>query len=235
MKNWKYKILVVLTFILPISTFIFISAFVNKIEYNAYFEDTVVEDFEYGINELGKKYIYNTKSQYAVYAEDITALNNFLYIQTIQKEYVIRIDKEYYVLHDRVLETEIRVAELTPYKEFYSMNPEKESKITFSAFIVIGIFALGTLIVVGKVSLDNIKRKFKSNVRESILISLTIAIVVLFVLNLVLTNALYALLMLWISFTAYYIEYKIFNKDAIEEKSSETLDLLKEITKKIGG
>lgn len=234
MKNLKYKILVVLTFILPISTYVFVSAFVNNIEYNAYFEDAVVEDFEFGRNEFGN-YIYNIKRQSAVYAEDVNVSNNFLYIQTQKKEYVIRIDKDYYVLHDRVLETQLRVAELTPYQEFYAKSPEKESKFTFSVFIVIGIFALGTLIVVGKISMDNIKRKFKSNIRESILISLTITIGVLFVLNLVLTNALYALLMLWISFAAYYIEYKIYNKDVIEEKSSETLDLLKEITKKIGG
>lgn len=83
--------------------------------------------------------------------------------------------------------------------------------------------------------MDNIKRKFKSNVRESILISLTISIGVLFVLNLVLTNALYALLMLWISFVAYYIEYKVYHKDIIEEQSSETAKMLQEISKKIGG
>lgn len=234
MKNLKYNILVVLTFILPISTYVFVSSFVNNIEYNAYWEDAVVEDFEFGRNEFGN-YIYNIKNQRAVYAEDVTAVNNVLYIQTQQKEYVLRIDKDYYVLHDKVLETQLRVAKLTPYDEFYAKNPDKESKVTFSVFIVIGIFTLGVLIVVGKISMDNIKRKFKSNVRESILISLTISIGVLFVLNLVLTNALYALLMLWISFVAYYIEYKVYHKDIIEEQSSETAKMLQEISKKIGG
>lgn len=234
MKNLKYNILVVLTFILPISTYVFVSSFINKIEYNAYFENAIVEDFDFGRNEFGN-YLYNPNVIYIKYAEDLTYNNGLVYIETKEEEYVVRVDKEYFVLHDYKNEQGHRIVELTPYDEFYAKNPDKESKITFSVFIVIGIFVLGILIIVGKISMDNIKRKFKSNVRESILISLTISIGVLFVLNLVLTNALYALLMLWISFVAYYIEYKVYHKDIIEEQSSETAKMLQEISKKIGG
>lgn len=234
MKNLKYNILVVLTFILPISTYVFVSSFINKIEYNAHFENAIVEDFDFGRNEFGN-YLYNPNVIYIKYAEDLTYNNGVVYIETQEEEYVVRIDKEYFVLHDYKNEQGHRIVELTPYDEFYAKNPDKESKITFSVFIVLGIFVLGILIIVGKISMDNIKRKFKSNVRESILISLTISIGVLFVLNLVLTNALYALLMLWISFVAYYIEYKIYHKDIIEEQSSETAKMLQEISKKIGG
>lgn len=206
----KYKILVALTFILPISSFILYSA-ITGMEYDAtiYDASTIhVTSYDDGF------VVYSDGASYDGYL--VPYLERYgLYIEEGD---IVKVDREFYTIHEG------------QWKNFDDVPQpiRKTNNTVISIVSVIGILIV-VLIIGGKMDL------LKSHPRASVMFSLLLGTLILWGVSSIVSDLLSVFVIATASWGAYLIEYGIHNgkidKKTGDKLESTLLSALKEMAK----
>ena len=191
----KYKILVALTFLLPMSSFILYSAF-TKTDYQA----TIYNASEINVSTYDEGFIvYSNEASYDGYLVPY----NGSYALYLEEGDIVKVGREFYTIHEGV------------WKNFddVPVPMEKSNDITSGIVITIGIMIV-VLIIGGKMDL------LKSHPRASVMFSLVLGTLILWGINSIVTDLLSVFVVATASWGAYLIEYGI-HQGAIDEKTGE--------------
>lgn len=213
----KYKILTLLTLILPISSFLLISTITGQ-TYDAEiykYEDSSVIEF---IVEDDYYIVYSEKASYTGYLVPY----NEEYALMIEDNEVIKIDRDYYTPY---FNEDTQKYELTNYDDIPA--PVEQSNkwvVSIATLIAIGIVAL----IIGS-KMDVLKK----HPRVSILVSLAVLTLVFWGLNSIISDMLNVFVIATASWFGYCIEYLIhtgnISKEDGEKAQSNLLTALKEV------
>ena len=203
--NTIYKIIVALTLLLPISSFLIISAiFSQPFDYEIFAEETAVIEFtEY-------------EDGYVVYAEE-ASYNGYLipyneeYALYIENGDVVKIDNDYFTPY---FNDEIGEYKLTNYNDI-PPTPQQNRTWTISIASIVALGIVG-LIIGGKMDL------LKKHPRISALVSLAVITAILYGLNSIISDMLTVFLIATISWFGYCLEYA-FKQGTISAKESEKI------------
>lgn len=206
----KYKILVALTFILPISSFILFSVITGKTYDAQIFTDNAISVTSY-------------EDGFVVYSEDAT-YNGYLipyedsYALYIEDNDVVKVGRQYYTIHDGT------------WKNINDIPPtmEKQNDWAVSISMIIGILIV-ILVIGGKMDL------LKSHPRASVMFSLLLGTLILWGLSSVVNDLLTVFVVSTFSWAIYLIEYAVHNgkieKIKGEKLESKLVSELKELLK----
>lgn len=212
--NLIYKIITAITLILPTSLYLFLSATIFNIIPDYIVYDTPIEDMV-----IVNDFIYTTDT--TVSYDGVVVYNADLdtYGINVTSDDIIKIGHNYYSLQDNAL---------TDIKKF-----EVQKQVSYKIPITVFISALGVGIV-----LMVVNRKmewYKKYPRTSVLISLLVGTIVLYIMNMVVANILNVFLVATVSWAIYCIEYNVkqgkLNSATAEKESNDLIDTLRKALK----
>ena len=207
MKKNLYKLLVALTFILPISSFMIYSAITGQ-TYDAevYIENDAVINF----SEYDEGYVvYSIKASYSGYLVPY----NEDYALYIEDDDIVKIDNEYFTPY---FNEETQAYEFTNFDDI-PVEPQKTQRwmISVASLVALGIVAL---IIGGKMDV------LKSHPRLSALITLGVMTAILYGLNSIISDMLWVFVIATGSWFAYCLEYLVQNGLLTSKKAEQTQD-----------
>lgn len=214
MKNRTlYKVIVAFTLIAPMTLYMFLSATLFNIDEDIRVDNVTSEELI--ITTIEDGYFAYTDNEDVIFSGVVTRLDG-LYGFYVDEDTIIRLDDGYYIYEDNEL-VDIKATEL---------QREQSYKIPM-AFV---ISAIGVAIVVLVVM--NKMQWYKKYPRLSALVALATGTLILWVIDVLVSNLLFVFLIATISWGAYCIEYLI-DKGLIDEETgkkaeSETIKALKE-------
>lgn len=209
----KYKLLVYLTLLLPISSFLIISAITGK-TYDAELfkatESSVVEFREYDDGYV----VYSENASYNGY---LVAYND-TYALYIEDSDIVKIDNDFFTVYEGNFSN---IDDIPPI-------PQQTSKwvVSISSIVALGLAAL---IIGGKMDL------LKKHPRISALVSLGVITAILYGLNSIISDMLSVFIVATASWAVYCIEYLIhqgtINAKEGEKAETDLLNALKGLVK----
>lgn len=214
MKNRTlYKVIVAFTLIAPMTLYMFLSATLFNIDEDIRVDNVTSEELI--ITTIEDGYFAYTDNEDVIFSGVVTRLDG-LYGFYVDEDTIIRLDDGYYIYEDNEL-VDIKATEL---------QREQSYKIPM-AFV---ISAIGVAIVVLVVM--NKMQWYKKYPRLSALVALATGTLILWMIDVLVSNLLFVFLIATISWGAYCIEYLI-DKGLIDEETgkkaeSETIKALKE-------
>ena len=203
----KYKILVALTLLLPISSYFIYSAITGQ-TYDAEIHNSVSYEFlQYNEGYI----IYDTNDSYTGYMIPY----NESYGLYIELGDIVKIDREYYTVHEGQF---VNLDDIPP-------TTEKSSNITVSIASLVAL-GIGALIIGGRMDI------LKSHPRASAMVSLIVITAILWGLNTIITDMYTVFVVLTFSWGAYLIEHSVheglLTQEQADKKESDVLRKLKE-------
>lgn len=189
----KYKILTIVTLILPMVSFILISTITNQ-TYDAeiyLYEESSVIDFNVEDNTF---YVSSENASYSGY---IVPYNED-YAVLIEENEIVKIEREYYTPY---FDTETQEYQLTNIKDI-PPTPQKTNNwvISVASLVAIGLVAL---IIGGKMDV------LKKHPRASAFVTLLVITLILWGLNSIISDMLYVFIVATGSWGGYCIEYLV--------------------------
>ncbi len=180
----KYKIIVALTFLLPISSYLLYSAFTGQ-TYDATIktDNTInVLNYDDGFVVFSEDAIYNG---YMIPYDDSYALY-------VDEGDIVKIGREYFTIHDGLWKN---IDDIPP-------TMEEQNDTVTAVITIIGIIIV-ILIIGGKMDL------LKSHPRASAMFSLLLGTLILWAINSIVSNLLNVFIVATVTWAAYLIEYGI--------------------------
>ena len=206
----KYKILTILTMLLPISAYILISAFTGQLY------DAEVYKFEEGSTIVFEAYddsyiIYSEKASYTGYLVPY----NESYALVIEKDDIIKVDKDYYTPY---FNQETQTIELTNLEDIPpAVKNTNAWTISIASLVALGIAAL---IIGGKMDL------LKKHPRASAFVSLIIITLILYGINSIITDMLNVFIVVTASWGIYCIEYIVHQGNITAQEGDKSINAL---------
>lgn len=212
MKNLKYNIISIITLVLPMSVYLFVSAVFFNIT-----PDIIIN------KEIGEVFVKEMDDEYFVYGtNDTTYIGGYVifyegnYGAVIDGETIVKLGSSYYQFNGQsfVNVKLIRQAE------------DQAFKLPIAFFIsAIGAFIVA-LIVIGKMKV------LKDYPRESVLVTLVVLTLVFYILDLIVSNLKNVFTVSTLSWAIYYIEYLIHRGNITKKEGDfKVSELTKQLAK----
>lgn len=208
-----YKLITILTLVLPTSIYILLAATIFNVQTDHYIDTNGSETMQVSI-QAGLAYVYDLDELYT-YQGNVVRYDD-RYALFVARGEVVKIDKDFYKLIFKVNEetnVEVGTFEIMDLKK---LKKEESYKIPIGVFIAIFAFAVASIVVFKKMKLTE---KYK---RTAVLISLIIGTATLAIINVIVTNMLWVFVTFTISWVIYMVEYS-FVKGKIEEAEKDDI------------
>lgn len=211
MKSSVYKILVALTFILPTSTYLLISALFFNITPDVIVYDVLPHELIVSPYDNEKSLLSGTQE----FKGHVITMNDVTYI-LVDDDDIIKVGFKYFLVQDGVL-TERKLVE-----------EQKSYKLPLAFFISVLSVAVAALVISKKMQV------YKTRPRLATWITLFTITIALVIIDAIVSNMVGVFVMVLISFTLYCIEYLVQNgnvssKDANKAQS----DLIEQLKKAV--